>query len=719
MGKKLLICEKPSMAKSVAEALKVSKKGNNYENDRFVISSLVGHIMEFRSFKDYPEIKKFENEEGKLLWKNINLPFVPREFIYEVKKDKKEVYKNVIEQINRNDIEVIYNVGDPDNEGQVLVDNPIQASKTLKPIKRLFLDDITTETVKKALEENIDNTSKRCTDMYASGRARAEIDWIYGMNMTIYASVKAGTLLKVGRIKVPIIDYIYTRDMAIENFVPEKYFSVESKTKIGEFPLNLISKKEFDKLSQENAERYAKVLNSYQAEITKLEKKQVKKQPNILWNANNLKTKAAKMLKVSGKEIEDTMQKLYEAKYISYPRSDSQCIPETSKEKIKSIINILNDNRLIFKEEKRIFNDKKIIQGHSAIIITENMPNMDNLSKLEKDVYNIIKNRFCANFCLEDCLVDQTSIEITVGPEIFKKKGEVLKQEGHNVFEKVSLSGELPPLEKGQKFDVDFKVVNKLTNPPAKITADMLNNYLEHPFKDENTYDIEEMTEEEFNQVAQGLKIGTSATRTNAIDECVKGEYLDYNTKTTIYSITEVGKKYMETINTLGIDLKKEKSVKLNSDITRITNGELTLEEVVKKSEEDLKELVEKNKAVKIEKFNNVNTGKTIGKFNGKEVFKKKTKVGNVYSTVDNSFVLFENAMIYGTKVKLLEKDVKDLLLGRNITLTLFSKKTQKDYDALIGIDGLNEKGYPNFKMNGFPQKGKEKTSTSSKKEKK
>ena len=537
--------------------------------------------------------------------------------------------------------------------------------------------------------------------------------------MTIYASVKAGTLLKVGRIKVPIIDYIYTRDMAIENFVPEKYFSVESKTKIGEFPLNLISKKEFDKLSQENAERYAKVLNSYQAEITKLEKKQVKKQPNVLWNANNLKTKAAKMLKVSGKEIENTMQKLYEAKYISYPRSDSQCIPETSKEKIKTIINILNDNRLIFKDEKRIFNDKKIIQGHSAIIITENMPNMDNLSKLEKDVYNIIKNRFCANFCLEDCLVDQTSIEITVGPEIFKKKGEVLKQEGHNVFEKVSLSGELPPLEKGQKFEVDFKVVDKLTNPPAKITADMLNNYLEHPFKDENTYDIEEMTEEEFNQVAQGLKIGTSATRTNAIDECVKGGYLDYNTKTTIYSITEVGKKYMETINTLGIDLKKEKSVKLNSDITRITNGELTLEGVVKKAEEDLKELVEKNKTVNIEKFNNVSTGKSIGKFNDKEVFKKKTKVGNVYSTVDNSFVLFENAMIYGTKVKLLEKDVKDLLLGRNITLTLFSKKTQKDYEALIGIDGLNEKGYPNFKMNGFPQKNKGKTSASSKKEKK
>ena len=157
MGKKLLICEKPSMAKSVAQALNVPRKGNNYENDKFVISALVGHVMELKQFREYPEIKKFQNEEGKLIWKNIKLPFVPENFIYEVKKDAKDVYKNVITQINRSDIDTIYNVSDPDNEGQVLADNPIIASGTKKPVKRLLLDDITIETVKSELKKDLDN----------------------------------------------------------------------------------------------------------------------------------------------------------------------------------------------------------------------------------------------------------------------------------------------------------------------------------------------------------------------------------------------------------------------------------------------------------------------------------------------------------------------------------------------------------------------------------
>ena len=706
MGKKLLICEKPTMAKSIAEVLGVPKKGNNYENNEFVISALWGHVMALKQFSDYPEIKKFQNEEGKVLWKNIKLPFVPKEFIYEVKKDAKDVYNNVINQINRDDVEIIYNVGDPDNEGQVLADNPIIASKTKKTVKRLLLDDITTETVQAELKKDLDNNSKKCRDMYFSGKARAEIDWIYGMNMTVYASVMAKTKLRIGRVKVPIIDYIYTRDMEIENFIPEKYFSVESKTKVGEFPLTLISKEEFDKTMEQKAKEYADKLNKFEAVVTKVEKKQVKKKPNVLWNANNLKTKAAKMLKVSGKEIEDEMQKLYEAGFISYPRSDSQCIPETSKKKVQKTIEALKDNRIVFKDEKRIFNNKKIIQGHSAIIITENIPDTSKLSALGKNIYEIIKNRFCANFCKEDCLVDETSIEITVGEEKFNKKGEVLIQKGHSVFEKINLSSELPEFTEGQRFKVDFKAVEKMTKPPMKITADMLNNFLENPFKNEKDYDNEEMTEEEFKQAVEGLKIGTSATRTNAINECVTGGYISYDKKTTIYSITEVGKVYMDNINKLGIDLKKEKSAKLTSDITKIVNGELTIEEIVDKAEKDLKTLIAENEKnnVQTKQFSSNMSGKTVGKYNGEDVYKKTTKNGNLYSTSTNSIVLFENTKIFGTQVKLTEKQVKSLISGKEIELSLYSEKKECNYDALISIDGVNEKGYPNFKLN-FPKK--------------
>ena len=161
-------------------------------------------------------------------------------------------------------------------------------------------------------------------------------------------------------------------------------------------------------------------------------------------------------------------------------------------------------------------------------------------------------------------------------------------QQGHNVFEKVTLSSELPEFTEGQSFEVDFKAVEKMTKPPMKITADMLNNFLENPFKMKKIRN-EEMTEEEFRQAVEGLKIGTSATRTNAINECVKGGYIDYNKKTTVYSITETGKIYMDNINKLGIDLKKEKSAKLTSDITKIVNGELTIEEIVDKAKKRFK----------------------------------------------------------------------------------------------------------------------------------
>lgn len=335
------------------------------------------------------------------------------------------------------------------------------------------------------------------------------------------------------------------------------------------------------------------------------------------------------------------------------------------------------------------------------------------MSQLENNVYQIIKNRFCANFCKEECLVDETSVEITVGPETFKKKGEVMKQEGHNVFEKVKLLGELPSLDKGQKFDVDFKALEKLTNPPAKITAKMLNSYLEHPFKDEKDYDNEEMTEEEFKMAADGLKIGTSATRVTAIDECVKGGYITYNKKTTVYSITEVGKIYMEAINALGIDLKKEKSAKLTSDITKITNGELTIEEVVAKAKSDLELLIEKNMKNNIQtrqfSKNDVQGGKAIGKYSGEDVVKRKTKFGNVYSNSSNSIVFFEKTKVFGTEIKFTEKQVKELIAGKDIELTLYSTKKEKDYNALVCLDGTNEKGYPNFKLNGFPNKTNEK----------
>ena len=167
----------------------------------------------------------------------------------------------------------------------------------------------------------------------------------------------------------------------------------------------------------------------------------------------------------------------------------------------------------------------------------------------------------------------------------------------------------------------------------------------------------------------------------------------------------------MEAINALGIDLKKEKSAKLTSDITKITNGELTIEEVVKRAKGDLERLIEENAKnnIQIRQFtkNNAQGTKAIGKYNGEDVFKRKTKLGNVYSNASNSIVFFEKAKVFGTEIKFTEKQVKELIAGKDVELTLYSAKKEKDYNSLVCLDGTNEKGYPNFKLNGFPKNKK------------
>ena len=169
----------------------------------------------------------------------------------------------------------------------------------------------------------------------------------------------------------------------------------------------------------------------------------------------------------------------------------------------------------------------------------------------------------------------------------------------------------------------------------------------------------------------------------------------------------------MEAINALGIDLKKEKSAKLTSDITKITNGELTIEEVVAKAKSDLELLIEKNMKNNIQtrqfSKNDVQGGKAIGKYSGEDVVKRKTKFGNVYSNSSNSIVFFEKTKVFGTEIKFTEKQVKELIAGKDVELTLYSTKKEKDYNALVCLDGTNEKGYPNFKLNGFPNKKNEK----------
>ena len=225
----LIVAEKPSLGRNIAEGIGEMQKRNGYlEGNGYIITWAFGHLFSLCDIEAY-----HPNPEGNKHWTMDNLPCFPNEFRFELRKgNDKQVDAGVWRQFelirtlcNRDDVDTVVNAGDADREGEIIVRLCIQnALKTPKKLKRLWLPDQTPQTVKKALSEMKDESEYDL--LAAEGFARTYIDWLYGVNLTRYATIKNGTLLRVGRVIVPIVKAIYDRDMAIRRFVPGKYYAL-------------------------------------------------------------------------------------------------------------------------------------------------------------------------------------------------------------------------------------------------------------------------------------------------------------------------------------------------------------------------------------------------------------------------------------------------------------------------------------------------------------
>ena len=230
----LIIAEKPSLGRNIASGIGSFQKRNGYlENENCIITWTFGHLFSLADIESYNPSPNGNNK-----WCMDNLPCFPESFRYELRKNAdKKLDDGVVKQFkiiealcNRNDVDVIVNAGDADREGEIIVRTCIKnALKTDKPIKRLWLPDQTPETVAAAFADMKDDSDYN--NLANEGYARTYIDWLYGVNLTRYATLRTGTLLRVGRVIVPIVKAIYDRDMAIKNFIPEKYYSIASGDK--------------------------------------------------------------------------------------------------------------------------------------------------------------------------------------------------------------------------------------------------------------------------------------------------------------------------------------------------------------------------------------------------------------------------------------------------------------------------------------------------------
>lgn len=601
---KLIIAEKPSLARNIASAIGETAKGNGFIGGKeYIVTWAIGHLFSLADIEHYNP-----SPDGSGRWCMDNLPCFPETFSYELRRgNDKRADSGVERQFSvikalclRDDVDTIINAGDADREGEIIVRLCIKkafeekggdpfTSGTDKRLARLWLPDQTPETIRQALAELKDENEY--DNLASEGYARTYIDWLYGVNLTRYATLRTGTLLRVGRVIVPIVRAIYERDMDIRNFVPGKYYALVSAEETAGEVVELTSKHKFDGDKLNTAQRACDKLNSAEAVVTEVKRKKSVLDPGKLYSLSKLQNVLGKKYKMSMAESLQIVQKLYEEGYLTYPRTNSEYLATAEKDKIKKIIGECKKvgYPLVFKDKKTIFDDSKI-ESHSAITPTYKIPDKNRLSEKEMTVYSTVFRRFAAVFCEEECTADKTEITISVGGyEEFVLRGMVITQKGWTRFDDSDKKDKiLPNLSKGDKVNICFKPTEKETSPPRHYTIETLNNYLKNPFKEEKKKadeaqetDIENLQSdaEDYKAIFEGLELGTEATRTGIIDNARKSEYIEL--KKDVYYILPGGEFLIESLDRMHINMDKYKTSEIGKALKKVYRGSMTVDESV------------------------------------------------------------------------------------------------------------------------------------------
>lgn len=690
----LIIAEKPSLARNIISAIGNMKKYDGfYSNDQYLVTWAFGHLFTLADIEDY------EENVTDYKWKLDNLPCFPEKFKFNLKKDnKKEVDKGILKQFNiikslcnRSDVDKIVNAGDSDREGEVIVRLCIDnALETKKDLYRLWLPDQTTQTITENLkdmkkEEEYDNLANE-------GFARTFIDWLYGVNLTRYATLKTGTLLRVGRVIIPIVKAIYDRDMAIKNFKPETYFGLISSEETNGEVVELNSKEKFDKKDEKKA---IDLCNKYNVEKAIVIDKKVKKDkmnPPKLYSLTKLQNYLGKKYKMAMDKSLNIVQKLYESGYLTYPRTNSEYLAVAEKDKVKAILNNIAKigYPVKFKDKKTIFDDSKI-ESHSALTPTYKIPEKKNLTEEEFLVYQTVFKRFVAVFCAEECEVEKTEIKIKVGElEEFNLKGNIILIPGWTKFEEANTKDKiLPKLEIGDEVNTNFTLKEKETTPPKHYTIETLNNYLKNPFKEDKKELEEKMNDDDYDDVEdyraifEGLELGTEATRTGIIDNAKKSEYIAL--KKDVYTILPNGEFLIESLMQMEISMDKYKTSELGKALKKVYRNEITVNDSVKLACDEIASVFAK-KDIAIEKDKDIGFyGDIIGKCPncGSDVVKNRYAYG-CKNYKECKFKI--NTLICNRSIS---KSNAEKLLKEGITSKIegFTSKNGKNFDAKLKLD--------------------------------
>ncbi len=690
---KLIIAEKPSLARNIIQGIgkvqkdEMKKKNGYFEGGDYIVTWAFGHLFSLADIEDY-------TPSSSPKWTMDNIPCFPTEFKFALKKgaDKKvdsgvEKQFNTIKQLcNRNDVDTIVNAGDSDREGEIIVRLCVNhALNTKKNFVRLWLPDQTPETISTGLGEM--KNELEYDNLANEGFARTYIDWLYGVNLTRFATIKTGKLLRVGRVIVPIVKAIYDRDMEIRNFTPQKYYVIASKEETNGEIVELTSKNKFTSEELKKAEEACALYNNEDAIVTSVKTKKDTMYPPKLFSLSKLQSYLGKKFKMSMDDSLNIVQKLYEEGYVTYPRTNSEYLATAEQGKMKTIIaNIAKMNYPVaFRFSKSIFDDSKI-ESHSALTPTYKIPDPKKLTDKEKQVYTTIFRRFVAVFCSEECKVEKNEIKISVGKlEEFTLKGTVILEKGWTKFEEPTQKDRiLPKLSKGDKVNTLFKPVEKETSPPKHYTIETLNNYLKNPFKEDKAQ-ADENDDEDYKAIFEGLELGTEATRTGIIENACKSAYIML--KKDSYYLLPDGEYLIESLSQLGIIMDKYKTSQLGQALKRVYRGEFSINDSVSLARNEIQAIFDASKDISLEKDTDIGVyGEVLGPcpICDKDVI--RSKYGYVCSGYKEGckFSIGKSIckrIISASNVKML------LATGKTSKIQGFVSKNGKSFDAVLKLD--------------------------------
>ncbi|EOH4283252.1 DNA topoisomerase 3, partial [Campylobacter jejuni] len=618
---RLFIAEKPELGRAIAEGLDGNyKSGEGYiQKGDNIVTWAFGHILELAKPEEYDEKYK--------LWKLEDLPLPIKEFKYLPKKESKKQLKIICDLIHSDKITSIVNCGDADDEGQILVDEIIQYSKTSKPVFRVLINDLTPKAVKEEIAKIKPNADFK--GMSERGFARSQADWIVGINLTRAYTIMARKngyegVLSVGRVQTPILALIVNRDKEFENFKSIDYYSLLGDFNINNNTIKARLKTE-DKILDENlAKKIKESCENQNAKINlKIENK--KEYPPLPYNLLVLQAECAKLFGFSPDKTLEITQNLREKhKAITYNRSDCQYLPETMFEQAPNILNIIKENlnsndeiqALIASSDLTIkskaFNDANI-SAHYGIIPTQNKISSQ-LTQDELVVYNLIAKRFIIQF-FHPREYQTTTISLEVNQRIFiATQNKTTKSGFRSLWQNVDSEEEqennendindLSILKNGDIAKCSLiEIEKKQTKPRPYYTMTTLLKDLNSVAKYVSDERIKKLLmEKDKDKKGESGGIGTPATRSNHIKTLIEREYIEVSKdKKQIIKSTKKGRdliklspKSLITPDMTALWFEQQKMIEI-SELRR----EQFLEEITKEVISEIQR-IDKNQEFKI-----------------------------------------------------------------------------------------------------------------------